>query len=168
MIKMCEVVCPDKKQAFSPTSLSNNTVADELANNLQNQLKEKGKDFIAYSLAMDQSRDITDTAQLSIFICGVNSDLCITEELLGIKAMHGTTTGKDIFEQVSYCVNNMKLPWNTLVGLMTDGAPAMCGEKTGLGCGRKCGTRIVQGSLQSTTPSYTKKHCMGKHRKWST
>lgn len=63
----------------------------------------------------------------------MNSDLeLLTEELLGIKAMQGTTTGKDIFEQASYCVNDMKLPWNKLVGLTTDGAPAMCGERTGL------------------------------------
>ncbi|KAM3855168.1 general transcription factor II-I repeat domain-containing protein 2-like isoform 2-T3 [Vipera latastei] len=135
MIKVCEVLCPDQKQAFLNINLSGNTVADrisELATDLQGQLTEKGKDFIAYSLAVVESTDITATAQLAIFIRGVDSRLCVTEELLDIKSMHGTSTGKDIFEAVSKCVNDMKLPWDKLIGLATDGTPSMCGEKSGL------------------------------------
>ena len=93
---------------------------------------EKGKDFVAFSLAVDESSDTSDTAQLAVFIRGVDSNLCVTEELLGFKAMHGTTTGKDIFEEVSKCVAEMKLTWDKLAGLTTDGAPAMCGQKSGL------------------------------------
>ena len=66
-MKVCEVVCPDKRQAFSNASLSRNTVADrarELA------LVGKGKDFMAYSLAVDESSGTPDTAQLSIVIRG--------------------------------------------------------------------------------------------------
>lgn len=33
--------------------------------------------------------------------------------------MHSTTTGKYIFEEVSKCVNEMKLPWDKLTGLTT-------------------------------------------------
>ncbi|KAM3850917.1 general transcription factor II-I repeat domain-containing protein 2A-like [Vipera latastei] len=135
MIKVCEVMCPDQKQAFSNISLSRNTVVDricELATDLQGQLVEKGKEFIAYSLAVDESTDISDTAQLTIFIRGVDSGLCITEELLDITSLHGTTTGKDIFEAVSKSIHDMKLPWDKLIGLTTDGAPSMCGEKSGL------------------------------------
>lgn len=62
----------------------------------------------------------------------MDSSLCITEEHLGVKSMHDTTTGKDIFEEVSKCVNVMKLPWNKLTELRTDGASVMCGEKSGL------------------------------------
>ncbi|XP_026025096.1 general transcription factor II-I repeat domain-containing protein 2-like [Astatotilapia calliptera] len=123
MMKVCDVVCPEKKQAFSNVSLSRNTVADrtrELANNLNNQLMEKGNSFVAFSLAVDESSDASDTAQLSVFICGVDSTLCVTEELLGLKSMHGTTTWKEIFEEVSKCLTEMKLPWEKLVGLTTD------------------------------------------------
>ena len=135
MIKVCDVVCQDKRQAFLNVSLSRNTVADrtcELATNLHEQLMEKGKDFIAYSLAVDESCDTSGTVQLSISIRGVDSSLCVTEELLGLKSMHGTTTGKEIFEEVSKCVTEMKLPWDKLVGLTRDGAPAMCGQKSRL------------------------------------
>ncbi|KAF7688186.1 hypothetical protein HF521_014192 [Silurus meridionalis] len=97
MVKVCDIVCPDKKQAFLNVSLSRNTVAEctcELATNLHKQLMKKGKDCIAYSLAVDESSNTSDTAQLSIFIREVDSSLCVTEELLVLKSMHGTTTGK--------------------------------------------------------------------------
>lgn len=94
--------------------------------NLSEQLIKKGKDFIAYSLAVDESSGTSDTAQLSICIRGVDSSL------LGLKSIHGTTTRKDIFEEVSKCITEMCLPWDKLVGLTTDGAPAMCCQKSGL------------------------------------
>lgn len=75
---------------------------------------------------------MTDNAQLSILNRGVDSSLYITEKLLGIKSMHEKTMGKDIFEEVCKCVNKMKLPWDKLMGLTTDGVPAMCGAKNGL------------------------------------
>ena len=147
-------------------SLSRNTVADracELATNLHKQLMEKRKDFIAYSLAVEESSDTSDTAQLSIFIRGVDSSLCITEELLGLKSMHGTTTRKEIFEEVSKCVTEMKLPWDKLVGLTTDGVPAMCGKRVDwlAGFGRRCG-RTMQESLQFITASFARNRCVAR------
>jgi hypothetical protein len=135
MMKVCDVLCSDKKQIFANVSLSRNTVADrvcEMATDVKTQLIEKGKDFVAFSLAIDESNDTTDTAQLAIFIRGVDSNLNVTEEILDMKSMHGTTTGKDIFDNVCQSLTNMNLPWDKLVGLTTDGAPAMCGEKSGL------------------------------------
>ena len=110
---------------------------DELASDLQTQLKTKAKEFVSYSLAADESTDRTDTAQLSIFIRGVDAQFSVTEELLDLhfflKSIHRTTTGQDIFTQVERCINESELQWNKLlVGLTTDGAPAMCGEVRGL------------------------------------
>lgn len=103
MIKVCDDVRPDKKQMLVNVSLSRNTVC-EMVTDLRTQLSERSKDFIAYSLAVDESTDMTDTAQLAIFIRGLDSDLRLTGEILDIKSTHGTTTGKDIFENV--CQSN--------------------------------------------------------------
>ena len=113
MLKACDAVCPDKRQLFSNVSLSRNTVAeriDQLSTNLKEQLVGKGKDFIAYSLAVDESTNTSDIAQLSIFIRGVDSSLSITEELLALRHMHGTTTGQDLYEELYRCLNEMGLP----------------------------------------------------------
>ena len=93
---------------------------------LPQQLMGKGEDLIAYSLAVDESSEASDTAQLSIFIPGVDLTLCIMDELLRFKSMQGTTMGKYLFEEVSKCVNEMGLSWDKRVGLTTDGAPAKC------------------------------------------
>lgn len=58
MLKVCDLVCPEKKQHFSNVSLSRNTVADRtcgLATNPYDQLMEKAKHFVAFSLAVDES-----------------------------------------------------------------------------------------------------------------
>ena len=97
MMKVCDVLCSDKKQMFVNVSLSKNTVADrvcEMATDVKTQLIEKGKDFVAFFLAVDENNDKTDTAQLAIFIHGVDSILNVTEEILDMKSMHGTMTGK--------------------------------------------------------------------------
>ena len=51
---------------------------------------------------MDESTDVIDTAQLAIFIRGVDGDFNFTEELLSIQSMKDTTTGSNIFEEVEY------------------------------------------------------------------
>ncbi|XP_029636928.1 general transcription factor II-I repeat domain-containing protein 2A-like [Octopus sinensis] len=115
-------------------SLSRNTVADwvcEMATDLKTESIEKGKDLFPYSL-VDETTDTTGTAHLVIFLRGVDSNLFIMEEILDIKLIHGTTAGKDLFEKICQCVTDIKLPWDKLVGLTTDGALAMYSKKSGL------------------------------------
>ena len=154
--KVTSVVCPEKKQAFSNISLSRNTVAnriDDLASDVQSQLKTKAKEFVSFSLAADESTDRTDTAQLSIFIRGVDAQLSVTEELLDVKPMYGTTTGQDIFNKVEESLAEMELPWDKLVGLTTDGAPAMCGEGRGL-------VGLTRQAMQHTGENLVAYHCI--------
>ncbi|TWW71338.1 hypothetical protein D4764_17G0008210 [Takifugu flavidus] len=71
----------------------------------QEQLEKKGKDFMASSLAVDESSDIRG-----------DSSLNVTEEFLALRPVHGTTTGQDLYEEVSRCGNEMELPREKLVG----------------------------------------------------
>lgn len=68
--------------------MSSNTVSDrvtDLANNIRDTLVHMAKDFKAFSIALDESTDASDTAQCAVFIRGVDCKLNITEELLGIR-----------------------------------------------------------------------------------
>ena len=53
--------------------------------------------FVKYSVAVDKSTDVRDTAQLAIYIRGVDSDAKETEEFVEIVPMNGTTKAHDIF-----------------------------------------------------------------------
>uniref|UniRef100_A0AAG5DR17 SPIN-DOC-like zinc-finger domain-containing protein n=1 Tax=Anopheles atroparvus TaxID=41427 RepID=A0AAG5DR17_ANOAO len=115
-----ENICPEKRSDLNSISLSRNTVAErisELATDLDNQLKEKVKQFVAVSLA--------------IFIRGVNASLDITEEFLQLVPLLNTTTSDDIFCAVQDALDKIGLDWSRVVSLATDGAPAMIGKKSG-------------------------------------
>ena len=49
-----------------------------------------------------------------------------------MQAMHGTTKGVDLFNQVIVTMNNFELPFEKLSGIATDGASAMLGMQKGL------------------------------------
>ena len=135
LIKACEIVCPEKKKAFEGISLSANTAASritEAASNVHQQLTAAAKDFEAYSVALDETTGVTDTAYCAVLIRGVDGNLEVTEELLDLLPMKGTTTGRDIFHQLEACIDKSKLKWEKLVSVATDGAPAMCSDKVGV------------------------------------
>ncbi len=135
LLMVVSEICPEKKNAFENISLSRNTVADridDLSENLNSQLKNKVLQFVAFSIAIDESTDISDTTQLAIFIRGVDENLEIIEEFVKIVSLKDTTTGEDIFNSLVGALNDLGVDWDKAVSLATDGAPAMVGRKVGV------------------------------------
>lgn len=71
---------------------------EELGNNLFSQLKDIKQSSHCFSIAIDESTDISDTAQLLIFIRGIDKEFNIYEELSDKCSIKGTTKGEDIFQ----------------------------------------------------------------------
>ena len=135
MLKAAELVCPEKRQAFANISLSRNTVAErigELAGDLNSQLKDKVKSFIAFSIALDESTDVCDVAQLGIFVRGVDASLTVTEEFVALVPMTDTTTANDVFTSLVGALDRLGVDWTRAVSVATDGAPSMFGKKAGV------------------------------------
>ena len=135
VMKMPEHIFPQKKKDFANVCLTRNTVArriEELSTDVRRQLGEKSLNFDFFSLACDESTDLSDTAQLLIFFRGVNSDMNTKKELLDLKSLKDQTRGADLFFSVCSTVDDMKLPWSKVSTIITDGASAMAGEQSGL------------------------------------
>ena len=134
MILAAEELCPQLLQEFEAVSLSRSTVIrriQDLSEDLEAQLATSIENAIAYSLALDDSLDISDTAQLVIFIRIVRENLEVQEEMLDLIPMKDTTTGQDIFNVLEGVLEKFQLPWKYLTSIATDGAPAMKGANTG-------------------------------------
>ncbi|XP_055011762.1 general transcription factor II-I repeat domain-containing protein 2B-like [Boleophthalmus pectinirostris] len=132
MLKAAELVCPDKRQALANISLSRPTMTErieELSGDLKSQLKDKAKSFIAFSVALDESTDVTDVAQLAIFIRGVDASLNVTEEFVSVVPMTDTTTANDVFVSLVGALDKLEVNWSSAVSVATDGAPSMIGER---------------------------------------
>ncbi|GFX03595.1 hypothetical protein TNCV_2111671, partial [Trichonephila clavipes] len=55
----------------------------------------------------------------------------ITEELLELVSLKGTTTGRDIKDAVINCARSRQIDLKNLVGIATDGALSMVGKNVG-------------------------------------
>lgn len=84
-----------------------------------------------FSIAEDESTDITDVAQLCV---GVRfpKENSFRGEMLSLLPLHGQTRGEDILKDLSACFEEKHLSWSTLASVCTDGAPSMRGKEKGL------------------------------------
>ena len=133
LIVVAECLCPEKRKDFDNISLSRRTITrriEELATNIESTLKELASKFVYYSFAIDESTDITSTAQLAVFVRGIDQQFNIAEEILGLQAMKDT--GDDIFNEVKALMTKFNLQLQNLRGFSTDGAPAMVGSRAGV------------------------------------
>lgn len=77
-----------------------------------------------FSLALDESTDVTDISQLLIFTRTIDCTFEVHEELLKLVSLHDTTRGTDIFN----AVNNVASAYggfDELSVVVMDGAPVM-------------------------------------------
>lgn len=85
--------------------------------NMQKQLIQIVKDFKAFSIALDERTDSSDTAQCAMSLRSVECNLNISKELLDLIPL---MTGWDIFHRLEECTE----PWNKLRSLAMDDAPS--------------------------------------------
>ncbi|GCC39481.1 hypothetical protein chiPu_0023746 [Chiloscyllium punctatum] len=135
LLDSAELICLEQKEAFENVPLSQRTVTrriGDIARNLELQLQHRAVNFDFFSLVLDESCDVHDTAQLLIFVCGITKDFKITEELAAMQSMKGTTTGNDLFTEVNACLDTLGIKWDKLAGVTMDGCPNLPGKNVGL------------------------------------
>lgn len=81
----------------------------DIAENISSQLSDKNEHHEWFSLVLDELTDVPDTAQVLIFIRGVNKSYEVYDELLDVDSIHGTTAGEDIFKRVDNAINKKNL-----------------------------------------------------------
>ena len=79
----------------------------DISANLDSQLKKKVKSFVIFSVALDESTDISNVAQQAIVIPGVDETLSVTVEFLGLVPMNDTITANVIFNSLVGVLNRM-------------------------------------------------------------
>jgi len=140
LIKECitdavKCIHPGKENDYASIPLSRDTVQrrqKHIAEQIKLSLGKKitMKDSL-FSLAIDESTDITDSAQLLIFIRSISSNFDLCEDLLSMETLATHTRGEDIFLAVKEACSRANLNLKNLRGICTDGAPAMIGKYQG-------------------------------------
>ena len=89
------------------------------------------KEASLFSLAVDESTDIKDSAQLLVFIRSLSPSFQLCEDFLSMETLSSCTRGEDILLAVkNACICN-GLDLKNLRGICTDGTPAMTGSIQG-------------------------------------
>lgn len=135
MVETARVLCPNEVETFRKIPLSNDTNTrrtEVMAETVKEKLIDALKVTECISIATDESTDISDVAQLSLFVRYLDQDAGLfREELLALIPMMGSTTGKDIHGAIINCLQTNEIPLEKITCLVTDGAPAMVGKHNG-------------------------------------
>ena len=151
MVDAISVVCPEIRSKVEAISLSRRSIArriDAIAVNIQVQLLRSIEDFQWFSIALVDSTDLQETAQLLIYIRGINENFQITEELLTMESLKGTTTGKDMYNSIINSLSRSRLSLDKLASITTNGAPSLTGTHSGL-------VKLINNKIEEDFPTHS-------------
>ena len=123
-----------ESKKLNAISLSNSTVKTritDMSDDVLEQILTHVKASPFYSIQLDESTDIADLPQLSVFIRYINNG-AVSEDLLFCKALKLHTKGEDIFQCLNDFFTEHSIPWEKCAGICTDGAAACTGFKSGV------------------------------------
>ena len=110
-------MCPEKMQEFKTVAMSRNTVLlriKDLRSTLKHQVWEKTYASDLSLIACDESTDATDTAQLFIYLRGVDN-VCIAEDLLDLRSLKGKTTLRTSLKLCQMQLTRWDITWISCV-----------------------------------------------------
>ncbi|XP_026214156.1 SCAN domain-containing protein 3-like, partial [Anabas testudineus] len=124
-------LCDKIKQI--PMSASSATKKSEiLAYDVLTQLDEAMLKAPCVGLAVDESTDMCDNAQLLVYVRFFNTDQkAFCEDLLGVTPLKTSTRGEDIYVAIKEMLAKRGVEPKKVVSITTDGAPAMIGREKG-------------------------------------
>jgi hypothetical protein len=97
---------------------------------IKNQLIHKLKHSVFFAIKCDESTDVANCSQLLVY-CRFINEQSIAEELLFSQALNSTSKGSDVWSAIDIFFDQNGLSWKNVVGVYTDGAPAMPGLRSG-------------------------------------
>ncbi|CAM2100029.1 unnamed protein product [Caretta caretta] len=133
-----EITSPENEnlqKKISGLQLSRHTVErriSDLNSDIESQLHLKLQQCEYLSIALDESCDVQDKPQLSVFVHTVSDDCVVREELLDIVPLKDRTCGRDMKEALMLLVAKHYFPLQKLTAIATDGAPSVWGSVNGL------------------------------------
>ena len=145
-IIMSNLLGNSEVEKLKQVSLSNNTVSSriaELSNNILSQVVSKiqNSKFNFLAIQLDETSDVANLAQLCVYVRYIHEEH-LEDEFLFCESLDTKTTAKDIF-------NKIDIQWKHVIGVCTDGAPAMLGCRSGF-----------QTLVKEKSPNVVSTHCI--------
>ena len=140
--------------AVKSVPLSGNTVTSRIemmSENVFDQIKADLEKCVYFNLQFDESTDIVNTAQLSVFVRMVFADNSVKEEFLVLLPLKGKTRGEDVYQAFKSFVDKVSMPLQKLVSITTGGAPKIIGSKVGF---------VTMCENDPTFPQFISYHCI--------
>ena len=134
MLKATSLVLGEtNSKKLAKISLSNSTIKtriDALANDIECQVLQKMQASPFFAIQCNETTDIAQMSQLLVYVRFVGSTT-IEEEMLFCRPLETTTKAEDVLKLVDAYFHEKDMKWERLVGVCTDGAPAMRGCRSG-------------------------------------
>jgi len=154
-VKIAEIMF-DKKEVdiIKTIPCSNDTIKRRITDMAEDIIKQVNEKIIfkkQFALQLDESTDISNCAQLIVFIRYIddNNVQGIQEQIYCCKEVNTRTTAEAIFNLLNVQIETNGLSWKWCVSVCTDGAASMFGRKSGL-----------KSRIQCVNPSIKWDHCI--------